>query len=303
MTPLVGILLSTFNGARFLPAQLDSFRQQTEPGWVLFWRDDGSTDDTVALMEAFAAELGPQRVVRIDAPGHLGASVSFFALLRATASSGLPLAFADQDDVWLPEKLAWATEALAGISGPAMYCSRQILADEALKPIHPSPPLRRPPGFPAALTQNIATGCTTLLNPAAADLVARSRPPAGTLHDWWSYLLIAAAGGRVVVDDRPTLFYRQHGSNLVGAPPTRLQRARAALHRGPAAYMGLLRTHLAALLDQQALLTPQSRDTLAALDQALRRGPLARLRALRIPGLQRQTLLETALFRWWFLVG
>lgn len=303
MTPRAGILLSTYNGARFLPAQLESFRQQTESGWILFWRDDGSTDGTVALMEAFAADLGGDRVVAVDAPGHHGASASFFALLRAVAPHGLPIAFADQDDVWLPEKLAWALQALADIAGPALYCSRQLLVDEALEPIQQSAPLHRAPGFPAALTQNIATGCTTLLNAPAADLVARSRPPDGTLHDWWSYLLVTASGGQVIADDRPTLLYRQHGRNMVGAPATRLQRARAALQRGPAAYMDLLRTHVAALLEQPAPLTPGARQDLRALDRALRGGPIARLRALRIAGLERQTMLETALFRWWFLIG
>ena len=302
VTTRVGILLSTYNGARFLPAQLDSFSQQTEPGWVLFWRDDGSTDETVALMQDFAAGRGDQ-VRRVDAPGHLGASESFFALLRAAAGQSLPLAFADQDDVWFAQKLAWAVEALEHATGPVLYCSRQILADEALRPIRPSAPLPRAPGFPAALTQNIATGCTTMLDPHAVALVARSRPPAGTLHDWWAYLLVTAAGGRVIADDRPTLHYRQHGSNLVGAPSTRWHRARAALQRGPAAYMRLLRTHVAALLEQSELFTPQSRATLTQLDAALRAGPLARLGALRLAGLERQTALETALFRCWFLIG
>ena len=303
MTPCVGILLSTYNGARFLPAQLDSFRHQTEPGWILFWRDDGSTDGTPAIMRAFATECGPERVVTVESPEHLGASGSFFALLRAAAGSGLPLAFADQDDCWLPEKLAWALEALAGVAGPALYCSRQMLADAALRPIHPSAPLQRAPGFPAALTQNIATGCTMLLNPAAVDLVVQSRPPEGTLHDWWSYMLVAAAGGRVIADDRATLLYRQHGSNLVGAPPSRWHRARAALHRGPAAYMGLLRAHVAALLDHQTLLTADAYQALRVLDRALQGGMTARLHALRLTGLERQTRLETALFRWWFLIG
>ncbi len=312
-TPRIGILLATYNGARFLSAQLDSFRTQTEPGWILFWRDDGSSDDTVAQMTAFAAEIGEARCIRVEGAEHLGASASFFALLAAATSHGLPLAFADQDDVWLPDKLAWALEALAptpGTSlcgpspcGPSLYCSRQTLVDEALHPIGQSALLHSAPSFANALTQNIATGCTIVLDPAAARLVAGSQPSAAVLHDWWSYLVITAAGGRVVADARPTVLYRQHGSNLVGAPVSNISRARAALRRGPAIYMAVLRANVAALLKQRELLTPEALETLRTIDRGLRGNPVARLRALALPGFRRQTPMETALFRCWFMIG
>ena len=87
-------------------------------------------------------------------------------------------------------------------------------------------------GFPAALTQNVATGCTVMLNRPAARLVAASRPSTGTLHDWWAYLLVTAAGGRLVQDEEPVVLYRQHAQNLVGAPASMVSRAIAALRRG-----------------------------------------------------------------------
>lgn len=301
--PRIGILLSTFNGARYLAAQLESFRAQTEPHWVLYWRDDGSSDETVAIMTAFAAELGPARSRHIEDGEHLGASGSFFALLQAAAPDGLPVAFADQDDVWLPEKLAWGLEALTGVPGPVLYCTRQTLVDVALAPIAVSARVQRPPCFAAALTQNIATGCTTILDPAAVRLVAGSVPPPATLHDWWSYLVVAAAGGRIIADDRPTVLYRQHGANLVGAPPSTVQRARAALQRGPGVYMAVLRQHVAALLAQRSLLTDESYELLATIDQAIHGRVGARLKALLLPGFRRQTPAETAVFRCWFIFG
>ena len=113
----VRILLSTYNGAPFLREQLDSFRMQTCDSWSVLWRDDGSTDATEATMAAFAAEVGPDRCRRLAAPaGNLGPRESFLALLRAAAPSLGPrdaVAFADQDDVWLPEKLARGLAALA----------------------------------------------------------------------------------------------------------------------------------------------------------------------------------------------
>ena len=306
-TGRVVVLLSTYDGAAYLPAQLASFQAQTHRDWTLLWRDDGSADATVAVMDAFAAT--EPRCRRLDAPaGNLGVLGSFLALLRAAAPMLGPadaIAFADQDDVWLPEKLARGMAALAAMPEgvPALACTRQRLVDAHLSPLGESPPLRRPPGFPAALAQNIATGCTILLNRAAALLVAGSEPPAGTLHDWWSYLLVSAAGGRVAVDAEPLVLYRQHARNTVGAPASPLARARGALRRGPGAFMRLLRAHLDALAARPDLLAPQARATVIRLRAALAGGRLRRLAALGTPGLIRQTTLETLTFRLWLLLG
>jgi glycosyltransferase involved in cell wall biosynthesis len=277
----VAILLSSYNGARFLPEQLASIAAQQHADWVLFWRDDGSADATPAILRGFA----PQRSVAVAGPaGRLGVLASYLTLLRAALPTLAPddaVAFADQDDVWLPHKLARGVAALAAAppGRPVLYCARQMLVDAALRPLGPSAAFNRPPGFPAALTQNVATGCTILLNRAAAALVAGSRPPAGTLHDWWSYLLVTAAGGTVVADDTPVLLYRQHGGNTVGATRSHLRRALAALRRGPRPFMADF------------------------LRQALAGGVLRRLPALRLNGLRRNGWREGLLFNLWFLIG
>ena len=241
-------------------------------------------------------------------PGRLGATGSFLALLRSvcgTLAERDVVAFADQDDIWLPDKLARGAAALrlAPRDEAVLYRARQILVDARLKRLGVSSKLSRPAGFPAALTQNVATGCTVMLNRPAARLVAASRPSAGTLHDWWAYLLVTAGGGRLVQDDEPVVLYRQHAQNLVGAPASMTSRAIAALRRGPAMYMRMLREHIAALRAQPHLLTGHALAELAVLDEALRGAPGRRLAALRMPGLHRQTWPETLLFRCWFLIG
>jgi hypothetical protein len=149
----------------------------------------------------------------------------------------------------------------------------------------------------------VATGCTVMLNLAATRLVASSRPAAASLHDWWCYLLVAGSGGGIVQDDEPVLLYRQHSENLVGAPLSLARRAVAALQRGPAVFMGVLRQNVTALAAQPELLSAAARADVARLDAALRGGWSARLAALRLPGLHRQNWPETLLFRLWFLVG
>ena len=186
---------------------------------------------------------------------------------------------------------------------PALYCARQILVDADLRQIGFSGGLAKWAGFPASLTQNVATGCTVMLNRAAALLVAASRPARGTLHDWWCYLLVTAAGGRVLQDEEPVVLYRQHAGNLVGAPGSMAHRAIAALRRGPGVFMGVLRQHVAALAAQPDLLSDAARTDVLRLQSALEGGPLTRLRALRTPGFYRQTWPETLLFRWWFIIG
>lgn len=310
----IAILLSTYDGERFLEAQLESFLAQRDAAgqpldWVLFWRDDGSRDGTAALMRSFLARLGPARAVTLPTDRRLGVAGSYLALLRAAAAAGFSiLAFADQDDVWLPAKLERGRAALAGLPpGPALYCARQVLVDAALRRIGLSFLVRGPLGFAGALTQNVATGCTLMLNATAAALVAGAREPAATLHDWWCYLLVTAAGGTVIFDPEPVVLYRQHEGNLVGAPASLLRRGWAAMRRGPRIYMRVLRQNVAALAAQPALLSPSARAELAVVGAALAARvpdwPWARLRALALPGLARQTWPETLVFRVWFLFG
>lgn len=121
----VAILLSTYNGASFLHAQLNSFLAQTHENWVLHWRDDGSTDETVQIMREFTAKIGAERCVESSSSGpHMGAAPSFLALLAENLGAGA-VAFADQDDVWLPDKLQCALAMLKQADDkPALYCAR-----------------------------------------------------------------------------------------------------------------------------------------------------------------------------------
>jgi glycosyltransferase involved in cell wall biosynthesis len=305
----VAILLSTFNGEAYLREQLSSLLYQSHNDWVLYWRDDGSSDATVTIMEDFTREAGQGRCVRIDSDDrHLGVTESFMNLLRAVAASLGPddaVAFADQDDVWLPQKLARGVAALMATprQRPTLYCARQILVNGALQPLGESARLHQSTVFPAALTQNVATGCTVMMNRRAALLVAASTPAPGTLHDWWCYLVVTAAGGRLIQDEEPVVLYRQHASNLVGAPASMRNRALGAIRRGPGVFMRVLRSHVGALRAQPELLTEKARQDVAAIHAALDGGWWRRLLALRLPGLNRQTWQETLLFRCWFLIG
>jgi hypothetical protein len=309
LTSRVAILLATYNGAAYLSAQLDSLLQQTHQNWVLYWRDDGSSDDTIAILTKFAAVMGPDQCVRVLEPtGRLRPAASFLALLRAAVPSlgaADSVAFVDQDDVWMPDKLTRGFGALAAadIDIPTLYCARLMVVNARLRRLTETSISPDRCGFPASLTQNVAAGCTIMLNRSAAALVAASAPPSASPHDWWCYLLVTAAGGRVLVDNAVVALYRQHANNVIGAPPSQMRRAIAALRRGPRIFMNVLRQHLEALVAQPELLCEDTRPITLQLYRALGGSLLERLSALRLPGLRRQTWHETLLFRLWFLIG
>ena len=301
----VAILLSTHNGSAYLPEQLDSLLAQSHTAWQVFWRDDGSHDDTLALMHGFAAAAGQGRVIDLnDDSGHVGITASFLGLLRRAPRDRI-VAFADQDDVWLPDKLARGVAGLHAVPAgqPGLYCARQLLVAADLSPIRTSARVKGPLGFPNSMTQNVATGCTVMLNAPATALLAGAREPARTLHDWWAYILVSASGGQVLADDVPTVMYRQHAGNAVGVPTAPGKRAWAALRRGPNTFMGTFRAHMDALLAHQEILTPQAQGDLALISSGLHDGWPKRLQALALPGLKRQSWAETQLFRLWFLIG
>ncbi len=304
--PLVAILLSTFDGALYLDDQLHSYTAQTHGNWCLYWRDDGSSDRSVALVEDYAAGPGLGRCIRQQQPGHLGAAGSFLALL-ATAVVGPAefFAFSDQDDVWSPQKLARGLAALRRIpfATPALYFCARTLTDQSLTPLGHAPLPRRALGFPAALTQNVAPGCCMIMNRAAATLIDQSPAPDGTWHDWWSYIVVAASDGVIIAGTTPDVLYRQHAGNHVGESLALWHRGVSAMRRGPMSFLQVFWRHVIAIRNWDGPLSEQTRAHLAIIEAARYGGLLARIKALRIPGLVRQTGLQTQIFRLWVLLG
>ena len=209
----VAILLSTFNGELFLPAQLDSLLAQTHALCDIWVRDDGSSDSSLSIVRRFA-ELNPS--VRVMAGSNRGFVGSFYDLLQAAGNGYDYYFFCDQDDVWLPTKVSSAVAALADQSGPAMYCSRTECVDAQLQTIGPSPDYPADKiGWGNALVQNIATGCTVALNAQSRRLMLSAVPRYCLAHDWWAYLVVSAFGV-VIFDTQSHILYRQHGANTIG---------------------------------------------------------------------------------------
>ena len=249
------LLMATYNGAAFLEAQLRSLRDQTDTKWILFTRDDHSTDSTTDILDSFAMACEPGQVVRLPSgPSRLGFLGNFFALLTH-APIGARYAFCDQDDVWHPDKLMRASQAIRGYRPdmPVLYCSRQVLVDENLRRLALSPDIKRPLSLRNAIVQNIATGNTVVINASARRTILVVRPPVISFHDWWAYLVVMATGGHVIYDPLPSIFYRQHRGNSIGAPQSLRSRLFRAAIRGPHDFLQKLLDHSETLLQHPDL--------------------------------------------------
>jgi glycosyltransferase involved in cell wall biosynthesis len=214
MSDRVHLLLATYNGVQYLDEQLRSIESQSLPVARVTIRDDGSSDGTQSFLQEWAK--GKSRVRFLQGP-RLGVTNNFFALLKDSEEDCNYFAFCDQDDVWLPDKIERAVSVLRKYSPqePVLYCSRVEYVNEKLGHLGYSRIPNRI-AFSNALVENIATGCTVVVNGAARALICKNLPvQSALLHDWWSYLTVAALG-RVVYDEVPSIKYRQHDTNHEG---------------------------------------------------------------------------------------
>lgn len=212
----VTILLCTKNGGRFLEEQLNSYRHQTHKNWRLVVSDDGSTDNTVEIVNRFAKEIS--NPVEIRSGPRQGFVQNFLSLLQDPTIEASYFAYSDQDDIWLPNKLERALLWHESVEQehPALYCGRVRLMSEDGRELGLSPLFSKPAAFENALVENIASGNTSVLNAAARRILCHAGMPSVPLHDWWTYQVVTACGGRVWYDPAPCLRYRQHKDNVIG---------------------------------------------------------------------------------------
>ena len=294
--PRVHILLASYQGAAHIGAQLASIAAQTHGNWHLTISDDGSADDTLAICQAFAAQH-PRHTVRLIEGPRQRSTANFFHLLRtvAPASDDELFAFCDQDDVWMPDKLTRAISALRNLQPAAgqaaLYAARTQLVDEQLRPMGFSEQPMRPLGFGNALLQNVGSGNTMVFNAAARNLLRQAGSQAVVSHDWWVYMLVSGAGGQICYTTVPSVDYRQHGGNLIGANTSWRDRQHRIKRMLAGHFKGWNELNLAALEQCQALLTEPHRQVMHRFAEARRaRLPRRCLGVLR-SGVYRQTWL------------
>lgn len=303
-SPRILVLLTTHNGADYLPAQLDSLIGQRDVALHILVSDDASTDDTCSILTRYAEDAPAQ--FTLLPPGEFGsAAANFFRLIREADATGFEaVAFCDQDDIWQPDKLARHWQLLCD-SGYAAVSSNVIAFDAAgtRQLIVKSQPQR--PGDYAF--ESAGPGSTFLLRHDSFALVQRQLRDASSaanhapVHDWLVYALVRASGGRWHIDPSPSVEYRQHEANVLGANEGVAQNLRRLAGVRSGDYRRAVRAIVAAARE---VADDAERPRLEWLHARLDRlGPLNRLRLLRHVGALRRRSRDRLALAGFILLG
>lgn len=208
------VIMATYNGERYLSEQLDSIFGQKGVEVSILIRDDGSTDGTHALLDKYQSE----GKLKWYTGEHLNVSKGYFDLMKKAADYDIDyIAFSDQDDVWDSDKLYVAAQSLNSVDEavPALYYCGQRLVDGELNPIADHELNDRRTLTTRFVLSDFA-GCTGVFNRALLNEVIKFEPEYMLMHDTWILKVCLCLGGRVFVDTKPHMNYRQHGGNTVG---------------------------------------------------------------------------------------
>lgn len=221
--PKVAVLMSTYNGEKYLQEQIESVLDQTEVSVMLFVRDDGSKDNTTEILN----EYKNKSFLYWYSGPNIGPARSFLDCLSKSPDVDY-YAFCDQDDIWMYDKLSSAIDKIKSINAPALYCSDTLLVDQDLKTLRKGN-LHMEGTFLESLVSNPVTGCTMVINKALKDIVMQYNPSVIDMHDWWIYRICMAINGNLYFDRTPHIKYRQHNNNVIGGTSSTYSKAKRRL--------------------------------------------------------------------------
>ena len=214
----IAILMSTYNGALYLHEQIESIIAQNFKDWVLYIRDDGSSDETLDILQGYVF-ADSRIVIYKDERGNIGTRASFMTLLENICAEYY--SFADQDDVWLPNKLLEAITylekyknriALFNSNVTVVDSQLNVILDDYWKNLHIDPSRRFM--VDKLIINPSIIGMTMVFNNKARDIVIPYRG-VNLLHDSWCSIMIAK-NGVLISSKKQSVLYRQHSKNVCG---------------------------------------------------------------------------------------
>lgn len=223
-TSKIAILMATYNGEKFIKEQIDSILAQTYTDFVLYIHDDGSTDGTMSILKEYEAK-NPARIVIMEGES-TGCARNNFLYMHKMVNAPYYMC-SDQDDVWLKDKIEITIgrmeklEKLSTLKPNLVYTELRVV-DERLNTIEDTMSVYqrldcKDNSESFKLMQNSVTGCTMMVNRQLRDMMCGFYDIDNIImHDWWA-AIIAAHFGAISFIDKPTILYRQHGDNSVGA--------------------------------------------------------------------------------------
>lgn len=247
----VVVLMSTYNGEKYLRTQMESLIAQDDVDIEVFVRDDGSTDNTIKILEEY--KISGKMKMYYYIGDNVGPARSFLDLMRKAPRADY-YALCDQDDTWLPDKIKIAVDAINDCyfegrnneisvvsrysdqiketnsqidSGkcenlsmkevPVLYYGMPRFSDndgnvlKGTKGIY-----EKSLDFPSCLIKSNSTGCTMVFNRKLLEIINRKDPSSLTMHDEWLHKVCLALNGKLIYDEDVHILYRQHGGNTIG---------------------------------------------------------------------------------------
>lgn len=224
---MVDILLATYNSELYIKELLDSIKSQTYKDWNLIIRDDDSTDSTMDIILTWKDENNVSVIIIQDDFICKSAAKNFFALLQAASSEYVM--FCDHDDVWLPEKIEDSLVFMNNLERlnpeiPRLVFTDYTIVDQNLNLLkNPKKNINKKDlSLPRELVDNCVIGCTVIMNRQLYSRIGNVVDLPIPMHDWWAAIL-ACTIGEISYMDKPTIFYRQHRNNQVGADKGKIQ--------------------------------------------------------------------------------
>ena len=204
------ILISTYNGEKYLKEQIDSLLNQTYKNIDIYIRDDASKDNTIKIIEDYMKNNDNIKLIRGE---NLGFVKSFFELLKSVEEADY-YAYCDQDDIWMEDKIQRAEEYLSKLdeNKPNLYFSNSDYYDGEMNFVaHGNP--KKVYNFRNSLVECVSQGMTMCINKKTRDYIVENIPQNCVFHDWWTYM-ICAGMGNIVYDEKPLVKYRRHTKSV-----------------------------------------------------------------------------------------
>ncbi len=208
------VLLSTYNGEKYLKEQIESVLGQRDVEISILVRDDGSTDKTHTILEEYKKE----RKLEWYTGENLKPAKSFVNLVSNAEIIYDYYAFCDQDDFWYSDKISNAIQEMekdSSILPKLCYCNIELV-DKDRQHLEYRKISGRCDFFEEMLLTYCVPGCTMVFNKRLLNIVKKRVPTRLTMHDCWLYFVCVATGGKIYSTEKVGIQYRQHGGNVVG---------------------------------------------------------------------------------------
>ena len=296
-TSSVAVILGFYNGNKYILEQIDSIICQTHKNISIFIFDDNS-NQKIIKNEIYGRQKFKNQIKIIRRKSNLGYSKNFLHGLKKVKDNFDYYAFCDQDDIWEKDKIEEAIKTLNNVNNLTayLYFSRtKYFNIDCTKEIGSSKIFKRPTVFSNAILQNIAGGNTIVLNKKAKEIISKTIKCKDYIsHDWWCYLIVSAAGGKIIFNEKKTVRYRQHNDNLIGMNSGTFEKVKRLISFVSGKYQYWLEVNIRNLRQNEDIFSKENLKVLDYFSNARKSRNLIRKIVFFIKsGVYRQSKIET----------